>query len=352
MSLSATEFALRLAPMRLRFGTKAAVAVAEELALLGLERVVVLSSASQVQAAQEFAAAVGGRVVEVFAGAVMHTPVEVTARAVAFVRRVGADGVVALGGGSTIGLGKAVALHTGLPQVAVPTTYAGSEATAILGQTEGGRKVTITDPRVQPEVVIYDPALVVGLPVGLTVTSGLNAVAHAAEALYARDRNRLTSALAVQGLQAMIGGLPKVVAAPGDLEARAETQFGAFLCGLVLGQVGMSLHHKLCHVLGGTFGLPHAETHAVILPHALAYNAGFVGEALAPLDSLLGPGGMQGYARGLGAPMALRDLGLAEGDLDRAAEVAVQNPYWNPRVVEFAAIRALLGRAWAGDAVA
>lgn len=345
------RFAVKFAPMQVRFGTPAAQAVAEELARLGVERAVVLSTRSQEPAARAFAGAVGGRVVDVFAGAAMHTPVEVTARAVALVRALRADAVVALGGGSAIGLGKAIALHTDVPQIAVPTTYAGSESTAILGQTEAGRKTTITDPRVQPEVIIYDPALVVSLPVALTVTSGLNAIAHACEALYARDHNPLTSALAVQGLQAMLGGLPDVVAAPDDLAARARTQYGAFLCGLVLGQVGMSLHHKLCHVLGGSFGLPHSETHAVILPHALHYNAAHVGAALAPLEDLVGaPGaGMQRFARQLGAPMALRDLGMAAGDLDRAAEIAVQNPYWNPRPVELTAIRALLGRAWAGE---
>ena len=339
-------FAVRIAPMRLRFGGPAAVAVAEELAALGLLRAVVLSTASQEPAARAFAAEVGA--VEVFAGAVMHTPIEVTERAVAFVREAGADAVVALGGGSTVGLSKAIALHTDLLQIAVPTTYAGSEATAILGQTEGGRKVTLTDPRVQPEVIVYDPVLLARLPVGLTVTSGLNAVAHAAEALYAKDRNPLTSALAEQGLAAMLEGLPQVVAAPLDLAARGRTQYGAFLCGLVLGQVGMSLHHKLCHVLGGTFGLPHAETHAVILPHALAYNAAAVEDLLAPLDGIGGARGLQRFAAGLGAPVALRDVGLAEGDLDRAAEIAMQNPYWNPRPVEFGPLRALLGRAWAG----
>ena len=196
MDDSLTRFALQLAPMRVRFGTPAAAAVAEELAAMGLTRAVVLSTASQGSTARRFAAEVGDRVVDVFAGAVMHTPVEVTAQAVDFVRAVRADAVVALGGGSTIGLGKAIALHTDLPQIAVPTTYAGSESTALLGQTEGGRKVTITDARVQPEVIIFDPALVATLPVPLSVTSGLNAMAHAVEALYARDRNPLTSVLA------------------------------------------------------------------------------------------------------------------------------------------------------------
>lgn len=262
-----SEFALTIAALRLRFGTPAAAAVAQELARLGVSRALLLSTASQAAHARAFAAAVGDRIADVYAGAMMHTPVEVTVKALEFAKEVRADGLVSLGGGSTIGLGKALALHTDLPQIAVPTTYAGSEVTAILGQTEAGRKVTLTDPRVQPEVIIYDPALVASLPVSLTVASGRNAMAHAAEALYARDRNPLTATLALQGLQAMLQGLPQVVENQTDLATRGRTQYGAFLCGLVLGQVGMSLHHKLCHTLGGSFGLPHAETHAV---HAAA----------------------------------------------------------------------------------
>jgi maleylacetate reductase len=165
----------------------------------------------------------------------------------------------------------------------VPTTYAGSEATPILGQTEGQVKTTLSDPRVQPEVILYDAELVASLPVPMTVTSALYAIAHAAEGLYAQDRNPLSSALAVEGMRAFAEALPRVIAAPGDLTARGEALYGAWLCGTVLGQVGMALHHKLCHTLGGSFGLPHAETHAVILPHAIAYNEAAVPDLLAPL---------------------------------------------------------------------
>ncbi|MEO6301167.1 MAG: maleylacetate reductase [Paracoccaceae bacterium] len=345
-----TEFALRIAPMRIRFGTPAATAVAEELATFGSRRALLISTASQDNNARAFAAAVGDNIVEVYAGAKMHTPVEVTANAVKFAISIGADCLVALGGGSAIGLSKALALHTDLPQIVVPTTYAGSEATAILGQTEAGKKTTITSPKVQPEVIIYDPTLVATLPIPLTVTSGLNAMAHAAEALYARDRNPLTATLAMQGLQAMLLGLPQVVEKPADLVARGRTQYGAFLCGTVLGQVGMSLHHKLCHTLGGGFDLPHAETHAVLLPHTVAYNNG--AEGLDPLDEILGgpPGQMlRAFAKSLNAPLALRDLGMKESDLDRAADLATQNPYWNPRPVTREPLKALLQRAWIGD---
>jgi maleylacetate reductase len=351
MSLFQPRFTARTAAVRVRFGEPAIAIVAEEVAALGRTRALVLSTPHQAATGGAFAAALGPAAAGVFAGAEMHTPVAVTEHALAEALRLGADCLVAVGGGSTTGLGKALALRTDLPQIVVPTTYAGSEATAILGQTEGGRKTTITDPRVQPEVILYDPALVASLPVGLTVASGLNAMAHAAEALYARDRNPLSSVLAREGLAAFLEALPKVVERPGDLTSRSETLYGAWLCGTVLGQVGMALHHKLCHTLGGSFDLPHAETHAVILPHALAYNAGAAAAELAPLAHLLGGDvgpALHRFAAGLGAPQALRDLGMAEADLDRAAELATQNPYWNPRPVERPALRALLQAAWEG----
>ncbi len=347
------QFAVTIAPVRVRFGDAALSVIADEVTRLACHRALVLTTPAQADLAVSFAQALGDRAAGVFTDARMHTPTDVTERALAHAIAIGADCFVAVGGGSTTGLGKALALRTDLPQIVVPTTYAGSEATAILGQTEAGRKTTITDPRVQPEVIIYDPALVATLPVALTVASGLNAMAHAAEALYARDRNPLSSALAVQGLQAMVDGLPKVAANPADLTARAQTLYGAWLCGTVLGQVGMALHHKLAHVLGGTFDLPHAETHAILLPHTIGFNARNAAAELAPLAGMLmaepGPG-LHAFARSLGAPMALRDLGLAEADLDRAADIAVQNPYWNPTPLIRNGIRSLLQAAWAGDA--
>ena len=185
------------------------------------------------------------------------------------------------------------------------------------------------------------------------MTSGLNAIAHAAEAIYARDRDPLTTTLAASGIQAMVEAWPQLLDNPENLSARAQTQHGAFLCGLVLGQVGMSLRHKLCHTLGGSFDLPHAETHAVILPHAIADNEAAVPKILAPIATLLGAKtagqGLYAFTKSVKAPTSLKSLGLMENDLDRAAEPATQNAYWNPRPVEKSAIRALLQAAWAGE---
>jgi len=354
MSLFQESFAATIPAMRVRFGAGVRHQVGEEMARLGLSRALILTTPQQADTGAEFAALLGAQAVGVYSGAAMHTPVPISEEATATAINLGADCLVAVGGGSTTGLGKAIALRTDLPQIVIPTTYAGSEATGILGQTEGGRKTTITTPKVQPEVILYDAELVRSLPVGMTVTSALNAMAHAAEGLYAQNRSPISTLMAVEGLKAFRDALPRVLDNPGDLRARGETLYGAWLCGTVLGQVGMALHHKLCHTLGGSFDLPHAETHSVILPHAIAYNERAAAAELAPIAEIFGgatPGqALHDFAVRMGAPLALRDLGLKDTDLDRATEIATQNPYWNPRPVQTAALRQLLQDAWAGTA--
>jgi maleylacetate reductase len=353
MSYFREEFASNSPALRVRFGVGVRHDLVAEIARLECRRALILTTPEQANVAEEFAALCGDHAVGTFTRARMHTPLEISEEATAYAREIGADCLVAIGGGSTTGLGKAIALRTDLPQIVVPTTYAGSEATSILGQTENGVKTTLTSARVQPEVILYDAELVRSLPVGMTVTSALNAMAHAAEGLYAQNRTPLTTLMALEGLRAFRDALPRVLADPSDLKARGETLYGAWLCGTVLGQVGMALHHKLCHTLGGSFNLPHAETHAVILPHAIAYNSAAAREELRPLAELFGGGEpgteLHDFASASHAPMALKDLGLKESDLDRAADIAAKNPYWNPRPVERDAIRRLLQAAWAGD---
>jgi alcohol dehydrogenase class IV len=264
----------------------------------------------------------------------------------------GADGIVALGGGSTIGLGKAIALRTDLPQVVLPTTYAGSEMTPILGETRDGVKTTQSSPKVLPEVVIYDVDLTIGLPPPQSATSGLNAMAHAVEALYARDRNPMTEMMAIEGIRALADALPRIVRAPSDRAARSDALYGAWLCGSCLGAVGMALHHKLCHVLGGSLNLPHAETHAVVLPHALAYNAAAAPEAMSSLGKVFAGDPVMALvelAKKLGAPTALRDIGMPYEGIEIATRAALANLYWNPQPLEEDKLRTLIARAWAGD---
>jgi len=279
---------------------------------------------------------------------------EVARKARALAASLGADACVAVGGGSTIGLGKAIALEFGTPIIAVPTTYAGSEMTPILGETRDGLKTTVRDPAVLPETVIYDVDLTLSLPPRLAATSGINAIAHAAEALYARDGNPVIALMAEEGIRALASALPAIAADPGNRDARTAALYGAWLCAVCLGAVGMSLHHKLCHTLGGTFDLPHAETHTIILPHALAYNAPAAPEAMARIARAIGADnaaqGLYDLACKLNASVALRDIGMPAAGIDKAAELAVTNAYWNPRPLEREAIRDLIARAFAGEA--
>ncbi|WP_336027252.1 maleylacetate reductase [Geodermatophilus sp. FMUSA9-8] len=347
-------FTYQALPMRVVFGPGVVARLPDEVAALGLTRVLVLCSPEQEDTGRAVAAALGDRAAGVLAEARMHVPVEVATRARELARELGADGCVAVGGGSAVGLGKAIALEHGLPVVAVPTTYAGSEMTPVWGLTEAGEKRTGRDVRVLPVSVVYDPELTLGLPPGMSATSGLNAVAHAVEGLYAPDATPIVSLMAEEGARALVAALPRVVADGADLDARAEAQYGAWLCGAVLAATTMSLHHKLCHTLGGTLDLPHAPTHAVVLPHALAFNQPAAPGAVAALSRALG--GAPDPARALwelagrlGAPRSLRELGMAEGDVDRIADLAVANPYANPRPVTRDGVAALLRAAWAGE---
>ncbi len=337
---------------RVVFGHGTLAQVPDEVARLGRSRALVLSTPQQEDQAQSIADALGPRAAGVFAGATMHTPVAATDRAVAAYLAAGADCVVSVGGGSTTGLGKAIATRTGADQVVVPTTYAGSEMTDILGETAAGEKTTRRDASIRPEVVIYDVDLTLTLPVGLTVASALNAIAHAMEGFYAPDRHPITEALSRDAMAAFARAIPALMKKPQDASARADALYAAWGCSTTLGHVTMALHHKLAHVLGGSFGLPHAETHAVLLPHTTAYNEGAVNGLLDPIKAAFGQAsaakGLWLFAKSVDAPLRLSDLGMTAADLDRAADIAARNPYANPAPITRTGIRQLLQHAFDG----
>lgn len=347
------DFIYNAHPARVIFGSGQVVRLPDEAKRLDLQRILVLSTKEQKQSAEHISSLLGPLCVGIFPGAVMHTPVSVTEEAMEMIADRKVDGLVSIGGGSTIGLGKAIALRTDLPQIVIPTTYAGSEVTPIIGETSEGRKTTQTTSKVLPEVVIYDVDLTLGLPTGLSVTSGINAIAHAVEALYAKDGNPIIDMMAIEGTRAIVTSLPLIVADARNSDARSDAQYGAWLCGTCLGSVGMSLHHKLCHTLGGAFNLPHSETHTIVLPHALQYNAPTVPRAIAALATALGNSdparALYDLAGALGAPRALRDFGMPESGIDQATDLALANPYWNPRPLERDAVRACIAAAWAGE---
>jgi len=339
-------------PSRVVFGAGSLDKLFDEARRLGAHRALVLCTPEQRAMGADIAGRLGAHSVGVFDGAVMHVPGEVAAAARDKARKLEADCCVAIGGGSTTGLAKAIALTSELPILAIPTTYAGSEMTPIWGLTEGGVKKTGRDLRVLPKTVIYDPVLTLSLPVAMSVTSGINAIAHCVEALYARDANPIISLIAEEGIRALAGSLREIAKRSDDLEARSSALYGAWLGGVSLGSVGMALHHKLCHTLGGTFNLPHAETHAVVLPHAVAYNASAASDAMERVARALGARsaaeGLYDLAASLGAPVSLEALGMTRDQLDRAADLAVQNAYYNPRPITRDGIRTLLEDAFDG----
>jgi maleylacetate reductase len=348
-------FTYQALPSRVIFGVGSIERLGEEVERLGASRVLVLCTPGQRQLANMVAGRLGERVVGIYDRAVMHVPLETAEDARREAGRLRADCCVAVGGGSTIGLGKAIALVSDLPILAIPTTYAGSEMTPIWGLTEGGLKKTGRDARVLPRTVIYDPALTVGLPASVSGPSGINALAHCVEALYAPDGNPIVSLMAEEGVRALVESLPVVVKDPANLGARSRVLYGAWLAGSALGAVSMGLHHKLCHTLGGTYNLPHAEVHAVILPHAARYNIPAAPDAMMRLASALGeaqgeavPSAIYDLVVAIGARVALKDIGMKAGDLDEAAELATRNPYSNPAPVTREGVRKLLEEAYHG----
>src|SRR5579859_3054276 len=317
--MSPSEFVYNGRGTRVVFGCGSRTHIERELHTLQVRRALVLCSHEQRTLGVSVADQLGVLAAGVFDRAAMHVPVELVTEVRTVAASLHADCFIAVGGGSAIGLAKGLALETGLPILAVPTTYAGSEMTPIFGLTESGLKRTGTDLRVLPKTVVYDPDLTLTLPVSMSVTSGINAIAHAAEGLYSRDANPLTSLMAEEGIAALARSLPKIVAQPNDPSARADALYGAWLCGAVLGSVGMALHHKLCHTLGGTFNLPHAETHTIVLPHVLAYNRGAAPGAMKRIAPALhaddAAQGVFDLARDNGAPPALKDIGVSASDL-------------------------------------
>ncbi|XVQ09637.1 maleylacetate reductase [Spirillospora sp. CA-255316] len=287
---------------------------------------------------------------------VQHVPVEKARAAVALAEGEAIDGIVTIGGGSSIGLAKVVARETGAPIIAVPTTFAGSEATGVWGQTEGRRKTTGTDPKVLPKVVVYDAALSRTLPGHLAVASGLNAVAHAVDGFWAPHADPINKALGTEGLKALVPGLRALKADPDDLDARERTLYGAYLAAVAFASAGSGMHHKICHVLGGAYGLSHSEMHAVVLAHVTAFNAPAAPDAAARISDALGGAapakGLCELRADLGVVGSLADLGMPERGVDEAAEqVLAAIPPSNPRPATLQDVRAVLRAAWAGSRI-
>ena len=346
------EFIFDQPAYRVIFGAGSIAKLPDEVQRLGARRALVVSTPAELAFAEDAARRLGAVAAGMFTEAVMHHPIEMVRAARDRAREVDADCYVTIGGGTTTGTGKAIALETGMPVIAVPTTYAGSEMTPIYGITEGGVKKTGRDRKVLPRSVIYDPLLTLSLPPQVSGPSGINAMAHCVEGLYAFDGNPIVTLMAAEGIRALARSLPIVVREPANVEARSDALYGAWLAGVVLGTASIGIHHKLCHTLGGTFNLPHAEVHTVVLPHATAYNRHAAPEAMRIAADALGASdaaeGIYDLIVKIGAPKALKDIGMPADGLDRAAKLATENQYPNPRPIEYGPIRELLENAFHG----
>lgn len=355
LSAETRDFSYALRDVRVVFAAGAVSRLGEAVdSSVRASRLLVVSTPGRGPTTEAVRAALGGRAGPSFHGARLHVPVDVVREALDALRNSDADGVVAVGGGSAIGLGKALVKETGFPLVAVPTTYSGSEMTDIWGVTDGERKETGRDVRVAPRLVVYDPELTYALPPEVTGPSGMNAVAHAVEALYSEDGSPLASLLAADGIRRLARSLPVLTSDPGARPARWEALYGAHLCGRALDVASMGLHHKICHALGGSLDLPHALTHAVMLPYTVAYNASSAPRAVAATAASLevddAPRGLWELNRRLGITGSLADLGVKPDDLDRVVGQVTSRSYPNPAPVTEGGVRRLLERAMMGEA--
>ncbi|MCP8882328.1 maleylacetate reductase [Devosia sp. XJ19-1] len=341
------SFTLQTYAQRILFDVDHLSALPDLMDDFGAHKVGIVTTRSHATSAASVSEALGSRHAATFAGAKVHTPVEVTRQALG--QLAGSDAIISIGGGSTIGLGKALSLPTGARHIAIPTTYAGSEMTPILGQTDKGRKIVGRDDRVVPDAVIYDVGLTLSLPRDVSMASGFNALAHAVEALYAPDRYPEADATATASIANLVQALPAIARDPLDLQARRQAQYGAYLAGRVLAGRTMGLHHKLAHVLGGLFDLPHAPLHAVLLPHVVKFNEPVAMEALAPAAELLGRNtssvGLACLADALGLPTTLSEIGMPRDGIHEAARLVVESRGANPRPYSEAEIVALLEEA-------
>lgn len=346
------DFVHETPSVRVVFGPGRLSTLPDEIDGLGLAHVLVLCTPGRRGLGEQVVELLGSRAVGVFAEARTHVPVATADAAVAEARRRGADGCVSVGGGAAVGLGKAVALRTRLPTVSVPTTYAGSEMTSVWGLTEHHDKQTGRDAVVRPKTVIYDPELTVGLDAQVSATSGVNALAHAVEALYAPDRSPLVELMAEESARCLAAALPTVVEEPDDLAGRGQALRGAWLAGASLGSTTMSLHHRLCHLLGGMFDLPHAATHTVMLPHVAAFNLPAAPSAWAALQrAFRSDDPVRALAElntHLQSPPSLKALGLSEDELQPVADAAATSGYANPRSVSREDALEVLRSAWHG----
>jgi alcohol dehydrogenase class IV len=370
------------------FGPGSLIQLGEAVERFGCQRLLLCTgrsvrAAGHVDAVQSI---LGERLVHVFDRLLPHVQDYQVSEVLALSIENNIDAVIGLGGGSPIGMAKAISIaleekkigHPAsaaspvvqplFPAVAIPTTYAGSEMTSTYGTTKTDetppRKVTVSDPKVTPKLVVYDPQLTLDLPPEMTASTGINALAHCIEALYSITRNPLSTAAALSGIRHISAALERCFRDGKDLEARTEMLLGAHLAGLSMSSIKIGLHHGLCHVLGGAANVPHGIANSIMLPHALRFNADATASQLLPAAEAIGipsngasPVKVVEFAAQwvfdlvgrMGLPRRLRDVGVKEADLPHLAQLGFQNRTVqnNPKPITAATqIETLLREAW------
>ncbi|HPF47221.1 MAG: maleylacetate reductase [Alphaproteobacteria bacterium] len=339
-------------PTKAVFAENAALKLKDEVEKLGCRRVMIACSAGMVKRIDHIIESLGPLCVALYNGAKPHCPEQVAMEALELYNKKNADCIVAIGGGSTIGIGKAIALRTDAKFIVIATTPCGSESTPIYGMLIGNQKKTGRDVRVIARTTIYDPMLTTGLNAHLTGTIGMNSLAHCVEALYAKDKNPVSDLYAIEGIVALTKGIKGSILNPNDLNARAQVLYGGMLSGYCVNLAGIAIHHKICHVLGGHHGIPHGESNSVILPYAIAYNETAAPFAMEKITTAMktksASGGVYDFARDINVPKSLKELGMREEHLDIAAKETVETTPFNPKPVDFQSVRALLQQAYEG----
>lgn len=348
------HFESKLPALNARFGAGSAKALSSDCKQLGIHKLMVIGTPSARDRYSETLDPLHTATAAHFFKAQPHCPVETVEACRQAYRRAGCNGVVAIGGGSTLGLGKILAAEEGAIFIAVPTTYSGTEATAIFGRKIDGEKRTVIDDACRPSLIVYDPELSQSLPADITVMTGMNSVAHAVDALYGQNSGSmhigpLTIALAREALFAHQKGLSAVVHGEDNIANRQRLLYAGFLGGLLISMHGIAIHHRLCHVIGGLFDVPHGATNSIILPHAVAYNTGVVPQADQLIQEVFEGDNpakcIYQFTQSLNAPADLREFGVPESAATQIAQHQIAHGGWNPREVTLASLTELVKNA-------
>ena len=337
------QFEYTPVPSKAVFGKNSTMKLREEVEALGGTRVMIACTKNMVARISHILDDMGDMVVSIYDKAEAHCPEHIALGAVKEFNDTNCDIVVVIGGGSTIGIGKAITLRTDAPLIVVATTPCGSESTPIHGMLIGNKKKTGRDRKVIARTSIYDPVLTTSMNAHLTGTIGMNSLAHCIEALYAQVKSPVSDIMAVEGIKALTQGLPESIKSPDNLDAREQVLYGGMLSGYCVTLAGIAIHHKLCHVLGGHHGIPHGESNSVVLPYAVAYNESAAPEAMKKIRNAMGTdsasGGIYDFATIIGVPKSLKELGMNESDLDLAAKETVERTPYNPKAVDEKSVR-------------